>query len=97
MKIYTCTIANAVPLEYVSERSSYGLGFGSAFVGFFCELFGMRNGPYSKKMQKAEACAIEALQERAQRIGADGVMDVRCETNRLCVMVYGTAFRFVNR
>ena len=48
MKIYTCTIANAVPLEYVSERSSYGLGFGAAFVGFFCELFGMRNGPYSK-------------------------------------------------
>jgi uncharacterized protein YbjQ (UPF0145 family) len=93
MKIITGSIPDAIPIKFVSERSTYGTGFFTLFVSTFCEFFGIPNGLYSKKMQKAEAHAMRSLENLAASIGADGVMDVRCEIHSLSILVYGTAYK----
>jgi uncharacterized protein YbjQ (UPF0145 family) len=92
MNIFTSTIPNAIPIQFVSERSTYGTGFFTLFVSTFCEFFGLPNGLYSSKMERAEENAMKALLERAEEVGADGVMDVRCEIHGLSILVYGTAY-----
>ena len=93
MALYTSSIPNAIPMQIVTERSTYGTGFGTLFVSGFCEFFGIPNGLYSKKMAKAEARAMKSLGQKAANMGADGVMDVRCEIHGLSILVYGTAFK----
>ena len=93
MKIFASSIPDAIPIQFVSERSTYGTGFLTLFISGFCELFGLPNGMYSKKMQKAERNAMQALEKVANQLGADGIMDVRCEIHNLSILVYGTAYR----
>ena len=94
MALYTSSIPNAIPMQIVTERSTYGTGFLTLFLSGFCEFFGIPNGLYSRKMEKAESRAMKSLNDKATRIGADGVMDVRCEIHGLSILVYGTAFKF---
>ena len=63
------------------------------FIGGFCEIFGIPHGLYSKKMEKAQENAMAGLEKQAASLGADGVMDVRCEIHGLSILVYGTAFK----
>ena len=84
---------NAIPLRFVSERSTYGTGFLTLWISVFCEFLGIPNGLYSRKMQKAEKNAMEGLAKIANSIGADGVMDVHCEIHGLSILVYGTAYK----
>lgn len=93
MKIFTSSIPNAIPIQFVSERATYGTGFLTIFISGFCEFFGIPNGLFSKKMQRAEANAMQALEKAANKLGADGIMDVRCEIHNLSILVYGTAYK----
>ena len=93
MKIFTSSVANAIPLQFISERSTLGIGLLTMFISGFCNIFGIPNGLYSKKMQKAEENAMKELSKIAASIGADGIMDVRCEICNLSVLVYGTAYK----
>ena len=94
MKIITGSMPNAIPLQYVSERSTYGTGCLTLFISGFCEFLGIPNGLYSKKMQKAENRALAGLAVSAASMGADGVMDVHCEIHGLSILVYGTAYKY---
>ena len=93
MKIVTSNLPNVIPLGFVSDRSTYGTGILTLFIGGFCEFFGIPHGMYSKKMKKAQDNAMEGLARQASKLGADGVMDVRCEIHGLSILVYGTAFQ----
>ncbi len=93
MKIFTSSIPNAIPIQFVSERSTYGTGFITLFISGFCEIFGIPNGLFSKKMQRAEANVMQSLEKIVKQLGADGIMDVRCEIHHLSILVYGTAYR----
>jgi uncharacterized protein YbjQ (UPF0145 family) len=93
MKIITSNLPDMMPIGFVSSRSTYGTGLLTMFIGTFCEFFGIPYGMYSKKMEKAENRAMEALEKKAESLGADGVMDVRCEIHALSIMVYGTAYK----
>ena len=93
MNFYSVVIPNATPIRIVTGRASYGIGFFTIVVGLFCNLFGIQHSWFSKKLLKAEWCAMRALECEAEKIGADGVMDIHCEISGLSILVYGTAYK----
>ena len=46
-----------------------------------------------EKLKKAETLAMEELTANAKALGADGVMDVRCQIDGLSFLVSGTAYK----
>ena len=62
----------------------------------FCEFFGVTCDMYTNKLDKAEDKATEYLMLYAKDIGADGVMDVRCQIDGLTFFICGTAYKEKN-
>ena len=94
MEIYTILLDNVTPVKLVTAKASYGIGFLTSFVGVFCALFGMSNNMYSEKIKKAETLAMQELETTIKSIGADGVMDVRCQIDGLSFLITGTAYKW---
>ena len=93
MDFYSISLSNVTPVKLVTAKATYGIGFLTAFVGGFCSLFGIPNNMFTQKLKKAEALAMEELTANAKAIGADGVMDVRCQIDGLSFLVSGTAYK----
>ena len=93
MKIYSVSLPGVTPIKLVTGKANCGIGCLTAFVGSLCSFFGVFNGLYTQKMQKAENIAMEELIANAHAIGADGVMDVRCQIDGLSCLVSGTAYK----
>ena len=93
MKLYTHTLSNVTPIKMLSATATFGIGFLTAIVKMFCELFGTKCDMYTNKLDKAEDEATEYLKLYAKDIGADGVMDVRFQIDGLTFFIYGTAYK----
>ena len=93
MKFYSIVVPNVIPVQLVTAKATYGIGFLTAFVSGFCSLFGIPNTMFAGKLKKAEVLAMEELEEKAQSLGADGVMDVHCQIDGLSFLVCGTAYK----
>ena len=94
MELHTISFPDVTPLKFVTAKATYGIGFLTAFVGGFCALFGIPNNMYTEKIKKAEALAMKELETNAKSIGADGVMDVRCQIDGLSFLITGTAYKW---
>ena len=94
MEIYTISLDNVTPVKLVTAKATYGIGFLTYFVGGFCALFGIPYNMYSNKIKKAETLAMQELERSVESIGADGVMDVRCQIDGLSFLVVGTAYKW---
>ena len=94
MQIYTIYLPNVIPIKAITAKATYGIGFLTAFVGGFCSFFGIPNNMYTKKLNKAEALAMDDFKKVAKSTGADGVMDVRYQIDGLSFMVCGTAYKW---
>ena len=93
MKLYTNTLPDVVPLKMLTASATYGMGFLTSIVKVFCEFFGVKCDMYTNKLDKAEDKATEYLMRYAKDIGADGVMDVRCQIDGLTFFICGTAYK----
>ena len=93
MDFYSITLQNVTPLKLVTAKSSYGIGFLTSLVSFVCHIGGIHNGKFVEKISRAESVAMEELAAQARSIGADGVMDVRCQIDLLSFYVCGTAYK----
>ena len=93
MKLYTNTLPDVVPLKMLTASATYGMGFLTSIVKVFCEFFGVKCDMYTNKLDKAEDNATEYLMLYAKDIGADGVMDVRCQIDGLTFFICGTAYK----
>lgn len=93
MKLYTNTLPDVIPLKMLTATATYGTGFLTAIVKWFCNLAGIRCDMYTNKLDKAEDKATEYLKIYAEDIGADGVMDVRCQIDGLTFFICGTAYK----
>jgi uncharacterized protein YbjQ (UPF0145 family) len=93
MDFYSISLSNVTPVKLVTAKANYGIGFLTAFVGSFCSLFGIPNNMFTQKLKKAETLAMEELTANAKAVGADGVMDVRCQIDGLSFLVSGTAYK----
>ena len=93
MEIYTATIPEVTPVCMITAKASYGVGFLTSIAGVFCSLLGICNDMYTKKMEAVEAEAMAKLSAKAIELKCDGVMDVRCQIDRLSFLVYGTAYK----
>lgn len=96
MKLYTNTLPDVVPLKMLTASATYGMGFLTSVVKVFCEFFGVKCDMYTNKLDKAEDKATEYLMLYAKDIGADGVMDVRCQIDGLTFFICGTAYKEKN-
>jgi uncharacterized protein YbjQ (UPF0145 family) len=94
MDFYSISLSNVTPVKLVTAKANYGIGFLTAFVGIFCSLFGIPNDMFTQKLKKAETLAMEELIVNAKAVGADGVMDVRCQIDGLSFLVCGTAYKW---
>lgn len=94
MELYTISLPDVTSLKLVTAKATYGIGFLTSFVGGFCALFGIPNNMYTEKIKKAEALAMQELEANVKSMGADGVMDVRCQIDGLTFMVSGTAYKW---
>lgn len=92
MKFYSITLPNVTPIGLVTAKASYGIGLLTYIVSSFCALFGISCNMFTGKLEKAEALAMEKLAANAKALGADGVMDVRCQIDGLSFLVSGTAY-----
>jgi uncharacterized protein YbjQ (UPF0145 family) len=93
VKLYTNTLPDVVPLKMLTASATYGMGFLTSVVKVFCEFFGVKCDMYTNKLDKAEDKATEYLMLYAKDIGADGVMDVRCQIDGLTFFICGTAYK----
>ncbi len=93
MDFYSISLPNVTPVKLVTAKANYGIGFLTAFVGSFCSLLGIPNNMFTQKLKKAETLAMEELTVNAKAVGADGVMDVRCQIDGLSFLVSGTAYK----
>lgn len=82
-----------MPTLMRTATATYGAGFLTTIVKAFCELFGTKCDMYTNKLDKAEDKATEYLKLYAKDIGADGVMDVRCQIDGLTFFICGTAYK----
>lgn len=94
MRLTTTKIDNVTDCGIVSASSFYGIGFLTSIVYSFCSLFGCNSEMLSAKVDAAKKEATESIVYQAQKSGADGIMDVKYELSLLCVMAYGTAYKY---
>jgi uncharacterized protein YbjQ (UPF0145 family) len=93
MNYYTTSLPNATPIKAITARATYGIGFLTAIVSWFCMLFGMPNRMYAEKLKKTEALAMNELEQILKSIHADGLMDMRCQIDGLTFLITGTAYK----
>ena len=93
MKLYTNTLENVTPIKMLTASATYGIGFLTLIVKAVCDFLGCKCDMYTNKLDKAEDTATEYLTLYAKDIGADGVMDVRCQIDGLTFFICGTAFK----
>lgn len=93
MKLYTNTLPNVTPIKMLTASATYGTGLLTAIIKAFCELFGTKCDMYTNKLDKAEDKATEYLKLYAEDIGADGIMEVRCQIDGLTFFICGTAYK----
>ncbi len=94
MRLTTTKIDNVEDCGIVSSSCYYGIGGLTYLVYSFCSLFGCKSEMLSEKIEKAKADATAGMCANASFLHADGVMDVKYELSILCVVAYGTAFRY---
>ena len=102
-----------VNTDYISGVNFQMLGFvkgstiqskhiGKDIGASFKTLIGGEIKAYTEMMNEARDIAINRMIEEAQRLGADGIVNVRFSTSAVManaaeVMVYGTAVKFINQ
>ncbi len=94
MKISTVKIDNVKDLGMVNSVSVYGIGIITSFIYSLFSFLGMQSTFMTNKMAKVINSATDSLKSSAAQIGADGVMNVQYQMTMLCVMAYGTAFKY---
>lgn len=92
MEFYTISLPDVMPVKTISASATHGIGFPAAFLNGLCMLLGLPNNMYTQQLKKSEALAMENLTQLAESIGADGVMDMRCQVDGLTFFVSGTAY-----
>lgn len=93
MELYSITLPNVIPLQLVTARATYGMGLLTSFIGGICQVFGVPNNMYAKKLAKAENLALDLLESEAKDLNADGIMDIHCHIDGLSFFVSGTAYK----
>ena len=93
MKLYTVTLSNVTPIKMLTASATYGTGFMASLALYCSNLFGTKCDRYTNKLDQAEDMATEYLRRYAEDIGADGVMDVRCQIEGLTFFICGTAYK----
>ncbi len=96
MKLTTVTLYDVKDLGEVSGVCIYGVGLFTAVCYLICSLIGKSSVFVGRKLDRAKAKAAEEMKLYAQEMGADGVMDLRYQLSGLSVMVYGTAFQYLD-
>ena len=99
----TNTIENGKVLEYK------GLVTGESLIGVYKDLFsgvrdvvGGRTSKYEEEIEKARHIAVKSMEEKAERLDANGIIGVSISYdnlggtmgNTILVSAYGTAVKF---
>ena len=85
-------ISDVQHIKMISASSTYGIGFLTAIVFGFCNLFGIECGMYDRKIEKAKFSAASKLMDKAKAAGATGVMDVQFQIYGTTIFMYGIAY-----
>ena len=96
MKLTTVTLYDVKDLGEVSGVCIYGVGLFSAVCFLICSLIGKSSVFVGRKLERAKAKALEEMKIYAQEMGADGVMNLHYQLSGLSVMVYGSAFQYLD-
>ena len=88
----TDTIQNQTITSYlgvVTAEVVYGTNVMRDFFAGIRDTFGGRTGSYEKVFEKGQQKAIAELQERAQKLGADGIIGIEIDTGTINVDAKG--------
>ena len=96
MKLTTVTLYDVKDLGEVSGVCIYGVGLFSAVCFLLCSVLGKSMIFVGRKLERAKAKALEEMKLYAQEMGADGVMNLRYQLSGLSVLVYGSAFQYLD-
>ena len=90
MKLTTVTLYDVKDLGEVSGVCIYGMGLFTCICYLICQIIGKSSVFVGRKIDRAE------MKIYAQEMGADGVMNLRYQLSGLSVMVYGSAFQYLD-
>ncbi|MBQ7598631.1 MAG: heavy metal-binding domain-containing protein [Clostridia bacterium] len=96
MKLTTVTLYDVKDLGEVSGVCIYGMGLFTCICYLICQIIGKSSVFVGRKLDRAKAKAIEEMKLYAQEMGADGVMNLHYQLSGLSVMVYGSAFQYLD-
>ena len=96
MKLTTVTLYDVKDLGEVSGVCIYGIGLFSALCYLLCSIIGKNSIFVGRKLERAKDKAVKEMTFYAQELGADGVMNLTYQLSGLSVMVYGTAFQYLD-
>lgn len=88
----TDTIQNQTITSYlgvVTAEVVYGTNVMRDFFAGIRDTFGGRTGSYEKVFEKGQQKAVAELQERAQKLGADGIIGIEIDTGTINVDAKG--------
>ncbi|MFM7406046.1 MAG: YbjQ family protein [Cuspidothrix sp.] len=84
----TDVIQNAVIQSYlgvVTAEVVYGSNFLRDFLASIRDIVGGRTGSYERLFEEGQRKALEELEQRAQRLGADAVVGIAVDTGTINV------------
>ncbi len=96
MKLTTVTLYDVKDLGEVSGVCIYGMGLLTAICWMICQIFGKSSIFVGRKLERAKEKALEEMKLYAQELGADGVMHLRYQLSGRSVLVYGSAFQYLD-
>ncbi|QYX30674.1 YbjQ family protein [Sphaerospermopsis torques-reginae] len=72
-------------LGIVTAEVVYGSNFLRDFLASIRDIVGGRSGSYERLFEEGQRKALEQLQQRAQRLGADAVIGIEIDTGTINV------------
>jgi uncharacterized protein YbjQ (UPF0145 family) len=74
-------------LGIVTAQVVYGSNFIRDFFASLRDIMGGRTGSYERLFEQGQSKAIEELEKRAQRLGADAVIGIQFDTGTININV----------
>lgn len=91
-------------LDVVVGEAILGANIFKDIFGAIRDIVGGRSGAYEKEMGKAREIAFEEMEEKARRLGANGIVGIDIDYEvvgqqgaMMMVSVSGTAVKFINK
>ena len=78
-------------LKVLTSHATWGMGLLTMIALFFCTLFGIKTNMYDEKITRAKEHAVKEIIEKAQKNGANAIVNLDIKVTFMTVYISGLA------